>query len=217
MEMKAYPNRNGWILCPREMLHLRSDRTSEQGLPNGKLSKDCPMGNQAKLPASLRTAGISVQKATNSDQNKLKSATKLGLMVIGLDPLGDEWPEDDADYLVDLLEDNGKPDVFEVGEPDVSDEHVDRTLKKLLATVPYPYNYFTQLDNPPNNQRRFWIFPWGGGTEYLIADSHTLDKHVIAREQLEEPDFDLIGWLVKENIEVPDQVFDCLDLLLEIV
>jgi hypothetical protein len=174
----------------------------------GHMSKDCPTGNRAKPPASLRTAGISVQKATDSDQNKLKSATKLGLMVIGLDPLGDEWPEDDADDLVDSLEDNGEPDVSEVDETDVSYEHVDRALEKLLAAVPYPYDYFTQLDNPPNNQRRFQIFPWGGGTEYLIADSHTLDEHVIAREQLEDPDFDLISWLVKEKHEIKETLYD---------
>ena len=66
-----------------------------------------------------------------------------------------------------------------------------------------------ELDSPmhdPFSPDRFRLLRHGSPDTYLLIDSHQCDEHIIYYDQLCDPTFDLVAWLVDQKLSIYDQL-----------
>jgi len=66
-----------------------------------------------------------------------------------------------------------------------------------------------ELDGPwhdPFLPDRFRLLHCGSPDTYLLIDSHQCDEHIIYYDQLCDPTFDLVAWLVDQKLSIYDQL-----------
>ncbi|KIM76140.1 hypothetical protein PILCRDRAFT_798107 [Piloderma croceum F 1598] len=69
-----------------------------------------------------------------------------------------------------------------------------RALSQLYDNVPLAFDLLEGYCTDPFSPDRFTIIEYGGFDTYLLVDDHTLVSYIITRDQLTDPEFDLIHW-----------------------
>jgi hypothetical protein len=67
-------------------------------------------------------------------------------------------------------------------------------LSQLYDNVPLAFDLLEGYRTDPFSPNRFTIIEYGGLDTYLLVDDHTLVTYILMREQLIDPEFDLIHW-----------------------
>jgi len=145
----------------------------------GHLGKDCPRRTRARPPQGLRSASAKVDNTHNDNLMSLRAATSLGLLSIGFST---RCARDELDKAID-------------------DVLMAYTLRRLYDAAPFVNDYYDMPDNNPMSPIRFDIEPLGDG-DFMLLDRHTRDTHYACREQLMDPEFDLLSWLFLEKAEM---------------
>ena len=140
------------------------------------MAKDCPQRHNKKPPMQVNSVAMS---ATEIKLAALSEGKEMGLFVLG-----------DESHLMEYV----------TAEP--SDEYRSslrdvlwaRASSQLYDNVPVAFDLLEGYRTDPFSPDRFTIIEYGGFDSYLLSDDHTLVTYVLTREQLIDPEFDLIHW-----------------------
>ncbi|KAG1880731.1 hypothetical protein C8R48DRAFT_668136 [Suillus tomentosus] len=83
---------------------------------------------------------------------------------------------------------------------------ISRTIAQLKLGVPLPMDEIYDPLYEPTGKDRFSISLHGGPNTYLLSNKHNYDDYIIYLEQMADPAFDVMSWLINNKLHNYDDL-----------